>query len=134
MSENIPFDIQVKIIKTLPVNIPFDIQVKIMKRLPVKSLLQFRTVSKAWKSVIDSPRFIARYSGQQHHLLVSYNDESLPGKKKYVSLVDDETFPHQKVSLTLPQRVAMLLTRSGGPRNFSMGVRNIFKNFRPLGI
>ncbi|KAM0040282.1 hypothetical protein Hdeb2414_s0012g00391961 [Helianthus debilis subsp. tardiflorus] len=23
---------------------------------------------------------------------------------------------------------------SGGPRNFSMGVRNIFKNFRPLGI
>ncbi|MFS7942359.1 hypothetical protein Hanom_Chr06g00487491 [Helianthus anomalus] len=23
---------------------------------------------------------------------------------------------------------------SGGPKNFSMGVRNIFKSFRPLGI
>ncbi|MFS7979902.1 putative F-box domain-containing protein [Helianthus anomalus] len=96
--------------KTLPMNIPFDIQVKIMETLPVKSLLQFRTVYKAWKSLIDSPRFIARYSGQQHHLLVSYNDESHLSKKKYVSLVDDETFPHQKVSLTLPRRVAMLHT------------------------
>ncbi|KAF5756786.1 putative F-box domain-containing protein [Helianthus annuus] len=81
-----------------------------MKTLPVKSLLQFRTVSKAWKSLIDSPRFIARYSSQRHHLLVSYNDESHRSKKKFVSLVDDETFPQKKVSLTLPQCVAMLLT------------------------
>ncbi|GJV40651.1 F-box domain containing protein [Tanacetum coccineum] len=34
-------------------NIPFDIQMDIMNQLPVKSLLQFRTVSKQWKSYID---------------------------------------------------------------------------------
>nr|GEV44163.1 reverse transcriptase domain-containing protein [Tanacetum cinerariifolium] len=33
--------------------IPFDIQMDIMNRLQVKSLLQFRTVSKQWKSWID---------------------------------------------------------------------------------
>ncbi|GJZ23012.1 F-box domain containing protein [Tanacetum coccineum] len=37
-------------------NIPFDLQLAIMNRLLVKSLLQFRTVSKSWKSmVIDMP-------------------------------------------------------------------------------
>ncbi|GJT46311.1 transposase, MuDR, MULE transposase domain protein [Tanacetum coccineum] len=35
-------------------NIPFDIQMDIMNTLPVKSLLQFRTVSKQWKFSIDN--------------------------------------------------------------------------------
>ncbi|GKF13664.1 putative F-box protein, partial [Tanacetum coccineum] len=30
-----------------------------MKKLPIKSLAQFRSVSKAWKSLIDSVKFIA---------------------------------------------------------------------------
>ncbi|GJX39682.1 F-box domain containing protein [Tanacetum coccineum] len=41
--------------------IPFEIQIEIMKRLPVKSLLQFRTVSNSWKSCIDSATFFFNY-------------------------------------------------------------------------
>ncbi|KAI3688371.1 hypothetical protein L1987_82083 [Smallanthus sonchifolius] len=56
-------------------NIPFEIQVEIIKRVvPVKSLIRFRSVSKQWKSVIDSSEFITDHSVNQtkpHHLLVS---------------------------------------------------------------
>ncbi|GJW60406.1 ribonuclease H-like domain-containing protein, partial [Tanacetum coccineum] len=38
-------------------NIPFDIQTEIIKRAPVKSVIRFRTVSKSWKSLIDSSEF-----------------------------------------------------------------------------
>ncbi|GJZ03966.1 F-box domain containing protein [Tanacetum coccineum] len=41
--------------------IPFEMQMEIMNRLPVKSLLQFRTVSKSWKSYIDSATFFFNY-------------------------------------------------------------------------
>ncbi|GJU98963.1 F-box domain containing protein [Tanacetum coccineum] len=41
--------------------IPFEMQIEIMYRLPVKSLLQFRTVSKSWKSYIDSTAFFFNY-------------------------------------------------------------------------
>ncbi|KAJ0818373.1 putative F-box domain-containing protein [Helianthus annuus] len=84
--------------------IPFAIQEEIMKRLPTKSLLRFRTVSKAWKSLIDSSQFVVDYSvnhTHQHHLLVSYSPvESV--EKKYVSIVDDESFPEHKCSLPDP--------------------------------
>ncbi|KAF5797279.1 putative F-box domain-containing protein [Helianthus annuus] len=84
--------------------IPFAILEEIMKRLPTKSLLRFRTVSKAWKSLIDSSQFVVDYSvnhTHQHHLLVSYSPvESV--EQKYVSIVDDETFPKQKCSLPDP--------------------------------
>nr|GFA54499.1 hypothetical protein [Tanacetum cinerariifolium] len=57
--------------------IPFEIQSEIMKRLPVKSLVQFRSVSKQWKSFIDCPKFIKTYHinhpNPQHHLLLQYN-------------------------------------------------------------
>ncbi|GJX00886.1 transposase, MuDR, MULE transposase domain protein [Tanacetum coccineum] len=36
-------------------------QMEIMNRLPVKSLLQFRTISKSWKSYIDSTAFFFNY-------------------------------------------------------------------------
>ncbi|MFS8020210.1 putative F-box domain-containing protein [Helianthus anomalus] len=45
-------------------NIPFEIQVEIIKKLRVKSLIQFRSVSKAWKSLIDSSDFITHYNTQ----------------------------------------------------------------------
>ncbi|MFS8006092.1 putative F-box domain-containing protein [Helianthus anomalus] len=80
-------------------NIPFEIQEEIIKRvLPVKSLIQFRSVSKQWKSLIDSPEFIADHSvnpAQPHHLLVCY---TVPSKVNYVSIVDDDSFPHHKFS------------------------------------
>ncbi|XP_076920114.1 F-box/kelch-repeat protein At3g23880-like [Bidens hawaiensis] len=84
--------------------IPLSIQEEIMKRLPTKSLMQFRTVSKAWKSLIDRSKFVIDYSvnhTHQQHLLVSHlaveNFET-----KHVSIVDDDTFPHNKFSLTTP--------------------------------
>ncbi|MFS8020200.1 putative F-box domain-containing protein [Helianthus anomalus] len=88
-------------------NIPFEIQAEIMKKLPVKSLVQFRTVSKVWKSLIDGSHFIVQYSGRhtQGHLLVRYSHKF---EQKYVSIVDDHTFPEQKVSPTIPPPVNML--------------------------
>ncbi|GJW70783.1 hypothetical protein Tco_0432754 [Tanacetum coccineum] len=41
-------------------NIPFDIQMEIIKRVPnFKSLIRFRSVLKPWMAFIDSPEFIA---------------------------------------------------------------------------
>nr|XP_043615659.1 F-box/kelch-repeat protein At3g23880-like [Erigeron canadensis] len=55
-------------------NIPFEIQMEILERIPdVKSLIQFRSVSKAWKSMIDSKDFITAHTLRRHttphHLL-----------------------------------------------------------------
>ncbi|KAL4578974.1 hypothetical protein LXL04_015109 [Taraxacum kok-saghyz] len=56
--------------------IPFHLQEQIIKRLPVISLLQFRSVSKAWKSVIDNSNFIAAHSAhsvtQPQHLFLKF--------------------------------------------------------------
>ncbi|XP_076940105.1 F-box only protein 8-like [Bidens hawaiensis] len=88
-----------------------------MSRLPVKSLIQFQSVSKTWKSVIDSPDFIIKHYNcqlkhtQVQHLVVTYADRlvtysgQVDYEQKYVPFVDDE----QKVSLTLYQLVEMLL-------------------------
>ncbi|KAJ0551533.1 putative F-box domain-containing protein [Helianthus annuus] len=99
-------------------NITFDILVEILKRLPTKSLIKFRTVSKTWKSLIDGADFIAHYTGQQVHLLLSCGDsdydsddsdfDSDDSVQKYISIVDDNTFPQQKVSLTIPRLVRLL--------------------------
>ncbi|MFS8020038.1 putative F-box domain-containing protein [Helianthus anomalus] len=89
MSDNIPFEMQM--------------EMEIMKKLLAKSLIQFRSVCKAWKSLIDSPDFITQYNGQHtnpQHLFLTYCD----CEDKYVSVAaDDHTFPHHKVPLTFPQ-------------------------------
>ncbi|XP_023746400.1 F-box protein At2g21930 [Lactuca sativa] len=93
---------------TISAQIPFHIQEEIMRRLPVKSLVQFRSVSKRWKSLIDSSEFIAAhslYSHTQHqHLLVSHLDVSQ--EEDHVlfcqSYTDDDTFPKHRSDLTLP--------------------------------
>ncbi|XP_076918958.1 putative F-box protein At1g47790 [Bidens hawaiensis] len=91
-------------------NIPLDIQIEIIKRLlPVKSLIRFRTVSKQWKSLIDSSTFIADHSvnqAQPHHLLITYKDVS-SYQEKYVSIVDDDSFPLYKFSPTVPPTVKL---------------------------
>ncbi|XP_076894909.1 putative F-box protein At3g10240, partial [Bidens hawaiensis] len=76
-----------------------------IKRLPVKSLLQFQSVSKGWKSMIDTPGFIASYTGQHQHLLINYYDSLVA---KYVSFEDNDTFPQNKVSVTIPPLVNTL--------------------------
>ncbi|KAM0047525.1 putative F-box domain-containing protein [Helianthus debilis subsp. tardiflorus] len=89
-------------------NIPFEIQELIINKLPVEPLIRFRTVCKAWKSLIDSSDFIRNHIKQQNqqHLLVRYHDP-LHRELKYVSIPDNDTatFPHHKVLVTIPQLV-----------------------------
>ncbi|CAI9270511.1 unnamed protein product [Lactuca saligna] len=90
--------------------IPFHIQEDIIKRLPVKPLLQYRSVSKAWKSLIDSSEFIAAHSAlhtHPQHLLVKYED-LVETEDKYVSFIDDDTFLQQRFVPTLPFSVKSL--------------------------
>ncbi|XP_022010360.1 putative F-box protein At1g47790 isoform X2 [Helianthus annuus] len=87
-------------------NVPFEIQEEIIKRLPVKSLIRFRSVSKSWKSLFDSSNFITHYRSQHQHLLVC--NHRYGSEPKYVSIVDDNTFPEQRASVTLPPLVNML--------------------------
>ncbi|GJY58329.1 putative F-box domain-containing protein [Tanacetum coccineum] len=84
--------------------IPLEIQEEIMKRLPAKSLLRFRSVSKLWKSLIHTSTFIADYCVQKDHLLIGYSDtkDEYCTNPKYILIADDDTFPQQKVDLTLP--------------------------------
>ncbi|KAJ0818369.1 putative F-box domain-containing protein [Helianthus annuus] len=85
--------------------IPFALQSEIMKRLPTRSLMQFRSVSKQWKSLIDSSQFIVDYSRNhthQQHLLVCYTSQEAFQEENYVSIVDDETFPEHKCFLPPP--------------------------------
>ncbi|XP_023768977.1 putative F-box protein At1g32420 [Lactuca sativa] len=89
--------------------IPFHIQELIIKRLPVVSLLRFRSVSKAWKSLIDSSDFVAAHSvTQPQHLLLWYGNPDDDTSEKYVSFIDDDTFPQQRFVHTLPPSVKLL--------------------------
>nr|XP_043632955.1 F-box protein At5g18160-like [Erigeron canadensis] len=78
-------------------NIPFELQVEIIKKLPVKSLAISRSVSKLWKSTIDSPLFIANYTNkrQQHRLLIGYELDTF--ETKFVSIKDNDTLCQQPV-------------------------------------
>ncbi|GJZ33687.1 SKP1-like protein 1B [Tanacetum coccineum] len=67
--------------------IPLEIQMEIMHRLPVKSLLQFRTVSKTWKSFIDNFKFIVSY-GVRPNSNYSFGGEGL--LRRLFLLVDFE--------------------------------------------
>ncbi|GJR66923.1 probable galacturonosyltransferase 7 isoform X2 [Tanacetum coccineum] len=86
-------------------NIPYEIQMEIIKKVSnVKSLIQFRSVSKPWKSFIDSSQFINGY-GSRHtqphsHILTYYTSYS--SDTKFICLVDDdiETFKVQQKKLT----------------------------------
>nr|XP_043630373.1 F-box protein At3g07870-like [Erigeron canadensis] len=107
-------------------NIPFEVQTEIIQRIPdTKSLIRYRSVSKAWKSVIDSNKFVKAHTlrhhqaHNRHHLLIKTLDCSnckdctgdIPISQhcdhcnytpvKYYSILDDDdddvTFPrHQK--------------------------------------
>ncbi|GJU20242.1 F-box domain containing protein [Tanacetum coccineum] len=90
-------------------HIPFEIQSEIIKKLPVKSLVQFRSVSKQWKSFIDCREFIKTYHinhpNPKHHLLVRYKIGTV---RKYTSIIDDNTFPQQKFPLFAPEPLNLL--------------------------
>nr|GEW12569.1 hypothetical protein [Tanacetum cinerariifolium] len=74
-------------------NIPLEIQMEIMQRLPIKSLLQFRTISKTWKSFIDSWKFIVSYGvrpSKPSRLLVSFEEDEVV--RNYLCLLADDNF------------------------------------------
>ncbi|XP_071688421.1 putative F-box protein At1g32420 [Rutidosis leptorrhynchoides] len=82
-------------------HIPFEIQIEIMSWLPVKSLIRFGSVSKTFKSLIGSSKFIAdysklQYSRRQHLLIISYQYPLYAKHNSFVSIVDDDTFPEHK--------------------------------------
>ncbi|MCI13178.1 F-box/kelch-repeat protein [Trifolium medium] len=71
-------DVNVSIIPALP----FDVISEILSRLPVKSLLQFRCVSKSWKSLISHPIFARNHlnlSTTRHLLRLIYDKPSSRG-------------------------------------------------------
>nr|GEW12691.1 hypothetical protein [Tanacetum cinerariifolium] len=78
-------------------NIPFEIQTEIIKRIDdVKSLIRFRSVSKPWKSFVDTSEFIAGYRARKTSLLLRYidNDDMV----KYVSLNNDTLTKQQDLA------------------------------------
>ncbi|GJZ76235.1 probable galacturonosyltransferase 7 isoform X2 [Tanacetum coccineum] len=83
-------------------NIPIEIQMEIIEKVyDVKSLIRFRSVSKAWKSFIDSSEFIKGYGArntQPHSHILSYKSDCFLDEAKYICLVDDdnETFKVQQ--------------------------------------
>ncbi|KAL4578972.1 hypothetical protein LXL04_015107 [Taraxacum kok-saghyz] len=89
--------------------LPFHIHEEILKMLPIKSLIRFRSVSKTWKSLIDSLEFISAHShhhNRPQHLLVSYQ-EPIPRETKYVFFVDDDSFPQQRFVPTFPPSITL---------------------------
>ncbi|XP_071735479.1 putative F-box protein At1g47790 [Rutidosis leptorrhynchoides] len=89
--------------------IPFEIQSHIIKMLPIISIVQCRSVSKSWKFFIDSSEFITDYNvlhTQPQRILIGYVDSD---EEKHISLVDDDdTFPWQKHSLSVPATIKKL--------------------------
>lgn len=69
-----------------------ELVVEILLRLPVKSLLRFKSVSKAWRAIISDPFFIR--SHLQHSALKWKHNPSLlitPHTLDYV--IEDESWP-----------------------------------------
>ncbi|KAI3496346.1 hypothetical protein L1887_38705 [Cichorium endivia] len=97
-------------------HICFHIQEEIVKRLSVKALIKFRSVSRAWRSLIDSADIVVAHSlrhAPPHHLLVKYRDR-LQREEIYVSIVDDDTFPQQRFVQTLPGSVTRFVPKTIG--------------------
>ncbi|XP_071717866.1 putative F-box protein At1g47800 [Rutidosis leptorrhynchoides] len=97
--------------KTMSNYIPFEIQIKIFCQLPVKSILRFRSVSKEWKSLIDSSEFNSDYIAKRQRLLIircrGYIVDDVECETgEYCWIVDDDgSFSQYKSSLKYPRFV-----------------------------
>ncbi|GAB2277789.1 hypothetical protein Dimus_012493 [Dionaea muscipula] len=68
--------------------LPFDVITEILLRLPVKSLLRFKSVSKAWRQQITDPDFAKLHhsrSMESHSKLLLVLHQNLPGNSEFFS-------------------------------------------------
>ncbi|XP_071734245.1 putative F-box protein At1g30920 [Rutidosis leptorrhynchoides] len=89
-------------------NIPIEIQVEIIKHLPVKSLIRCTLLSKLFNSIIKSSSFVTEHSfrhNHQHHLLARYETVSDDNElqQNHVSIIDNDNFPKNKCPITVPE-------------------------------
>nr|GEZ81007.1 hypothetical protein [Tanacetum cinerariifolium] len=81
-------------------NIPFDLQIEIIKKVSdVKSLVRFRSVSSPWKSFIDSSQFIKGYDARHthpHSHILSLS-QGFRNELRYICLLDDDNIETFKV-------------------------------------
>lgn len=93
--------------------INIDMQIEIMKRLPIESLFRFRSVSKEWKFVIDSSHFAKAYNicqARPDHPFVSYNTRVY--KSACAIITNHDAFPKQKFFHELPKCVETSIAES----------------------
>ncbi|XP_071709297.1 F-box/kelch-repeat protein At3g23880-like [Rutidosis leptorrhynchoides] len=87
----------------LPANIPIEIQVEIIKHLPIKSLILCTSLSKLFNSIIKSPLFITEHSvryNQQHYLLARYDlNINHEFQLNHVSVIENDNFPQIKLPI-----------------------------------
>nr|XP_043625730.1 F-box/kelch-repeat protein At3g23880-like [Erigeron canadensis] len=118
-----------RIMQSIPVVVPLDIQIEIIQRLPIKSLMKFMSVSKQWKSIIQSSQFIADYNAhiQPHrHLFTCY---SLP---HYIDIFnsDNNSFL-QRLVPPLPSRRYYYIGYSHGLFGFHHALDNVLYLWNP---
>ncbi|XP_071717860.1 F-box only protein 8-like [Rutidosis leptorrhynchoides] len=111
--------------KTMSNYIPSEIKIKIFCHLPVKSLIRFRSVSKEWKSLIDSSEFNSDYiirQAQRKRILLQrvlykgfVDDHRERGEYCWI-VDDDDSFPQHVISLTYPLSVNRLLNTDNNKR------------------
>nr|XP_043631222.1 F-box/kelch-repeat protein At3g23880-like [Erigeron canadensis]XP_043631224.1 F-box/kelch-repeat protein At3g23880-like [Erigeron canadensis]XP_043631225.1 F-box/kelch-repeat protein At3g23880-like [Erigeron canadensis]XP_043631226.1 F-box/kelch-repeat protein At3g23880-like [Erigeron canadensis] len=105
--------------------VPIEIQEEILKRLPLKPLIQFRSVSKLWKRLIDSPDFMVSYAvrhPQPDRFILRY---ALPDydhivEDQYVFFVDNDDendndhngFVQQDIVPTIPDLIKRIESSS----------------------
>nr|XP_043632958.1 F-box protein CPR1-like [Erigeron canadensis] len=93
--------------------IPFEIQIEIIKRLPAKSAVKFRLVSKPWNSYIGSSEFIIAHHHcnihrYPHRLLAWCKDPIEIYDDRYATVFDDATFYQQDFTAKAPRLVKLL--------------------------
>ncbi|XP_071714053.1 F-box/kelch-repeat protein At3g06240-like [Rutidosis leptorrhynchoides] len=92
-----------------------------------------RAVSKSWNSLIDSTEFIANYHSinGQHRVLVTYSDSSIEKDGvKYVSIMNDDSFPRHMFPVVAPPNIRHLLGNCPSIYGSSQGVFCMCVNFR----
>ncbi|GJS49278.1 putative F-box domain-containing protein [Tanacetum coccineum] len=94
------------------ISFPIDIISVILTRLPIKTLLQFRSVSKQWLSLISSPSFTKQRHHRSTSLLITTYDSST--RHRHILSVPRPTLTAEHLSRAA-ERVTHLMTLHDAP-------------------